>query len=212
MHGPTKVKFVPVIVHSLSVSLHALLLPDLCGGSRRISYSFQWTELVPTLGQHHSRPKHPSTTFIVFANLSQISLLPNPARPLIVHPRKIFPHAVISPADFPVTATVTPRHTPVTPDSSGAWTHARLPQPPRCGCRGHITQGFDVRHELGPPLRVRRRASRQTPACSVYRPLVRTGKAEMKYIVDYPADAGSLTRLDGSSGQGGTDISRDKRP
>lgn len=30
----------------------------------------------------------------------------------------------------------------------------------------------------------------------------------MKYIADYPSDAGSLTRLDGSSGQGGTDISQ----
>ena len=56
------------------------------------------------------------------------------------------------------------------------------------------------------------RCRHQTPACSLYYPLVRAGKAKMNYIADYPADAGSLTRLDGPSGQGGTDISPGKRP
>ena len=55
------------------------------------------------------------------------------------------------------------------------------------------------------------RPSSCTPNCSLYHSLVRTGKAEMKYIADYPADTGSLTRLHVLSGQGGlllTDISQ----
>jgi len=69
--------------------------------------------------------------------------------------------------------------------------------------RRHTVQGFDSQAYARTSLCIRRRASLQAPACSLYYPLVRTGKAEMKYIADYPLGAGSLTRLDGSSGQGG---------
>ena len=70
---------------------------------------------------------------------------------------------------------------------------------------------MDAMHKLGPPLTsiVARVLEHATLFASS--PLVRTGKAEMKYIIDYPSEAGSLTRLHGSSGQGGTDPSQEEK-
>lgn len=94
-----------------------------------------------------------------------------------------------------------------------AWTHLPPPFPRLVAVGVTFSQGFDVKHTLGPRYTsVVCCGWLQAPLCSLHHPLVRTGKAEMKYITDYPVDAGSLTRLCGSSGQGGTDISAKKTP
>lgn len=84
------------------------------------------------------------------------------------------------PPIFPVTAN---RDRQVT-----KWLGPTRISPPRC-VGVTFSQGFDVRHTLGPQSSHRQL---QAPTCSLHHPLVRTGKAEMKYIADYPCRRGII--------------------
>jgi len=200
------VEIVPVIDHSLSVSLNALLSRQISDGrSDEISYSV----LMHRTGPHHTQPKYPSTTFIVLCqSKSNISSNSSYCQP---YPKYFRQCRYPSSADFlPLSQpAVIPGHTrrhSIDPGSS-AWTHLHLIHTwPEWAPPPVKVSTSSMRSDL--PAR----PSAQAPACSLYHSLVRTGQAEIKYIADYPADAGSLTRLHGSSGQGGyTHISQKKR-
>jgi hypothetical protein len=114
----------------------------------------------------------PVNNVIVFANLSQISPLPNPAVPLIV-PREIF--LMPLPISSSQSTVIPPRHSharPVThtPDGqNAAWTHAT---------RLHRAVGaaLDVRRVLGPRCASSSSSSLLPLACSLDHPLVRRAR------------------------------------
>ena len=182
-------------------SLNALLSPEISTADLdEFHFFFQWTELVHPSVKDHSHPKYPSTTFIVLSNLSPIS--PSfPIEPCLLLSQIIFPPMPLS---LPPTSCLS--HSPVIPG------HAPRVLGPTLTS---LIPTFRVWLEwASPSLKVSTSGVRQDHfvrpscpaslwmlACSLYHPLVRTGKAEMNYIADYPAVAGSPTRLHGSSGQ-----------
>ena len=156
----------------------------------------------PPLGQGPFASQISVNNVIVLSNLSQIS--PSfPIEPCLLLSQIIFPPMPLSPPPISCLS-----HSPVIPGHAQRVLGPTLTSP---------IPTFRVWLEwASPSLKVSTSGMRQDHfvrpscpaslwmlACSLYHPLVRTGKAEMNYIADYPAVAGSPTRLHGSSGQRG---------
>ena len=194
-------EIVPVIVHSLSVSSNALLAPEILDLGNLIFH--RWTELVPPSLDTIRDPNSSQQRYCLCQSESNLAFPIQPF-PLLCH-LKYFPMPLspppISPSQ-PAVTVVTASHRPDPLLGPTSPTRAWVRVTGKVSVPGMRSDLAARPSSLSP----------QTPACSLYYPLARAREAKMKYIADYPADAGSLTRLDGPSGQGSTDISPEKCP
>lgn len=194
-----------------STSLSLTIRASLASGSGMVDlakFEFLQSELVHPLPTPFAIQTFPNRRFIVFANLSQISPSQSSHSPYCTS-------TAISPCRYLLRRLPErdSRHTrpllALTTTLLGP-THARLPHPAR-GCGRASPSRFRRQAYARTSLCVRRRCRFRRAPCSLYHPLVRAADAKMKYIADYPSRCGIIDPP-GSSGQGGTDISQDRRP